>query len=505
MKAVNLLFLTRPHESQSISRLLEVLSGRSDRKCISPHEAATLWSLTDRIAGCLKENPDTDADDWVPVLDGFYFSYAIEHIGKEFDLLKASSDGRCILNIELKSDQVEEERIRKQLLQNRYYLAHIAHTIYSFTYVMETDCLYKLNDKGVLNRCRIEELVFILRQEALAHFLPEGIENCFRTAEYLISPISNPEKFLQGMYFLTNQQFDFRRKILGFLKEHPASEEENAIIAVAGIAGTGKTLLLLDLAKELSEKRRVLFVHSGKLRRGHIEIDKRLKRVDIISGERVLSDANFTEYACMMIDEADHLDAKVLERVFQSAASACLPVIVSYDPHYLLTGAEEVEKIRSDVPETTALIEKYCTLNLAFTGHIRINSPIYSFLRNLLYLKEKPAGMDYSCIDVLYANDREEQSLLEAYYQRHRYVLVGSSGGSGGEDDMIAREYDNVMMVLDGSFYYDETGHLRTRSNEREAMRLLYDGLSRTRERICLITAGNQELFDRILAIRLNR
>ena len=123
MKAVNLYLLTRTHEHADMSLILESLSGEGKHKTVSAHEAASLWSLTDRLAGYLQ---DQDQDNWIFLLDGFFFSYVIEHIGKEFDLLKVSEDGGCILNIELKSEKVEEERIKKQLDQNRYFLSHIA-------------------------------------------------------------------------------------------------------------------------------------------------------------------------------------------------------------------------------------------------------------------------------------------------------------------------------------------------------------------------------------------
>ena len=147
-----------------------------------------------------------------PFWTGFISLYTIEHIGKEFDLLKFSSDSGCVLNIELKSVKVEEDRIRKQLDQNRYYLSHIASEIYSFTYVMETGELYTLDDSGAFEPCGMERLAGVLALDILREYLPEGIENCFRAAEYLICPIAEPDKFLKGKYFLTNQQFDFRKE-----------------------------------------------------------------------------------------------------------------------------------------------------------------------------------------------------------------------------------------------------------------------------------------------------
>ena len=83
MKAVNLLLLTRTHEARTISMLYHALSGREDSKQISAHEAASLWSLADRIAPDLAADSFECPGGWMSLLDGFYFSYVIEHIGKE--------------------------------------------------------------------------------------------------------------------------------------------------------------------------------------------------------------------------------------------------------------------------------------------------------------------------------------------------------------------------------------------------------------------------------------
>ncbi len=508
MRAVNLYLLTRTHEPDGLSWILEAMSKSRKPKEVSAHEAATLWSLTDVLAKEMQKRGRAGADDWVSLLDGFFFSYVIEHIGKEFDLLKASSDGGCILNIELKSEMVEEERIRRQLEQNRYYLSHIANTICSFTYVMENGELYSLDEKGLLQKCRMEELIEALQMEALRDYLPEGIENCFRAAEYLISPIANPQKFLQGKYFLTNQQFEFRRKILGYLKEHAQPDAGIPVISVSGIAGTGKTLLLLDLSVRLSENGRVLFIHSGPLRRGHIEINKELDQVDLISGDRFRTMRHLERYHCLIVDEADHLDRETLRILLAAAGTHRTPVILAYDPHRLLaetTDANAALARRDDLAEVRSLIVESSSLTLSFTGNIRINRPVYSFLRTLLHYKDHGDRQGYECIDVLYAGDMTERRLIEDYYRKRKFVLVSGTEGAKKEEDLIAREYDNVLMTLDDAYYYDENMRLRVREKEEESLRLLYEGLSRTRERLCLLIAGNKELFETVLAIRLGR
>lgn len=51
----------------------------------------------------------------------FFYSFQIPKLGKEFDLLQIKEEQ--IVNIELKSGGVSEDAIKKQLLQNKYYLS----------------------------------------------------------------------------------------------------------------------------------------------------------------------------------------------------------------------------------------------------------------------------------------------------------------------------------------------------------------------------------------------
>ena len=164
MKAMNLYLVTRAADSADFPLLVSELTGTVHRE-YSRHEAESLRSLTDALVPFLKRK-ERDVGSWVSYLDGFYFSYTIAHISKEFDLLKISGDGDCVLNIELKSEAIEEERICRQLMQNRYYLSHISRSIFSYTYVMETGTLYMLNDKGYMRTATVEELAEVLCRPA---------------------------------------------------------------------------------------------------------------------------------------------------------------------------------------------------------------------------------------------------------------------------------------------------------------------------------------------------
>ena len=538
MKALNLYTLTRTRDPKTFSALLQALSGSPWKRTCSVHEMLSLCSLVDALdehfslhpfqengqQGLTEQEsgsavPSGYRAEWIRCLDGFYFSYTIEHISKEFDLLKLSADAGCVLNIELKSEAVEEERIRKQLEQNRYYLSHISRTILSYTYVMETDTLYYCNDRGFLRECGIDELARALRRPALQDYIGENIRECFRAQDYLISPVKNPEKFLTGRYFLTNQQFDFRRQILETFQDYekslkeikdfrepegPDHSEEAPVVSLTGGAGTGKTLLMLDLAVELSRKKRVLFLHGGPLREGHREIDRRLHKVSIQSGtDRTLSLpqdsgalAALRDYSFLLVDEANRLPSEIIVRLIEAAASLRIPAVFSYDPHTILGAIPRME-------DAEAVIAAHETMQLELSGNIRINRPIYSFLRALFYQKDAAPHSDYSCIDILYASDRHEEQLLTSYCRARGYKLIPENSDSFRSGEIISQEFDKVLMVLDSRFYYDETLRLCADSSADMALPLLYEGLSRAKERLCLLVVGNKTLFEQLLAIRL--
>lgn len=394
-----------------------------------------------------------------------------------------------------------------------------------------------------------------MRRAALQKFVKEDIGRFFRARDYLISPIKTPEKFLEGRYFLTNQQADFRRRVLetmeafsGFFRERkeisvfkacrndlekkptvcgekrelqesdfsgdPALsgrisgmetdlKDKVPVISLTGNTGTGKTLLMLDLAMELSRKRKVLFIHGGPLREGHRTINSRLHKVRIVSGtesgEDVLKNQlneikEMGEINYLLVDEANRFSSPVLEELLVGAQAQGIPCVFSYDSCSILTPVPAMENAE-------AVIGRFETLRLELSGNIRINRQIFSFLRTLFNQKDRTGSADYSCIDVLCAANSGEARLLADHYMKLGYERLDVSPESIRSGKTISQEFDRVLMILDDHFYYDDSLHLCA-DGSKGVVSNLYEGLSRAREKLCLIIAGNPKLFSQILAIR---
>ena len=200
--------------------------------------------------------------------------------GKEFDLLQIKEDQ--IVNIELKSGVVSDEAICRQLLQNRYYLSVLGRTIHSYTYISSQNRLVRLTNHDHIAEADWDELCRALKRESPDY--DGNIEELFRAELYLISPLREPERFLQKEYFLTAQQRDIERQILkGIRAKH------SDYYWFSGLPGTGKTLLLYDLAMKLSVRQRVCMIHCGESGEDWRILHKRLRRIDFSVGSSVIT------------------------------------------------------------------------------------------------------------------------------------------------------------------------------------------------------------------------
>lgn len=192
--------------------------------------------------------------------EGFIYSYSIPQLGKEFDLIKTTRD--CCLNIELKSQLIPVEQIQCQLKQNKHFLKMLnKEKNYFFTYISSTNQLYQLTEEGLQEQSldKLEEVLSGTVAEAI------DLDDIFTPKNILVSPLNSPDEFLQGKYLLTEHQDNIKKWIFEYLQ----IEQIDRFVGVTGGPGTGKTLLIYDLAKQLQEDKKILFVHSGILCDGH--------------------------------------------------------------------------------------------------------------------------------------------------------------------------------------------------------------------------------------------
>ena len=88
--------------------------------------------------------------------------------------------------------------------------------------------------------------------------------------------------------------------------EHIRTNTQGRFVGITGGPGTGKTLVVYDIARELSTTMKVLLVHSGILCDGHFELNKQLDNIRIISAKE-LRLRKIRDVDIVIVDEAHRL------------------------------------------------------------------------------------------------------------------------------------------------------------------------------------------------------
>ena len=436
--------------------------------------------------------------------EGFFYSFHIPYIGKEFDLLKIT-DKHC-LNIELKSISVTQSQILEQLIKNRYYLSHLERKLALYTVVTDSMSCYKLSLNDELVEVELAELVSVIKQFKSRY--SENIDSLFRVSAYLVSPLNTPFRFIQGQYFLTQAQEQVKKSVLIGVDR----AFSGAFFHITGKPGTGKTLLLYDIAKTLSKNGKTVLIHCGSLTRGQYIIRSKIHNLDIIPAKQLKErDFSLSDYAYILVDESQRIFVKQFNAICNSVNNNDQICIFSSDPEQVFSKTE----IRNDI------VSKIAALSLAgdytLSERIRTNRDIQSFImcmKDLNHIPKEP--MDYSSVDLNYANTTGEAQSLVEYYRRRGYVFINYSKpyykpspfAEFSEDfdtyKVIGQEYDKVVMLLDSSFYYDDDGKLQGITHSSTGYlypNLFYQGVTRVRERLALIVVNAPDLFAKVVSI----
>lgn len=487
MRDINLISLTQAHDSlkEEDFKSFLMLHGTMLKK----GEIDDLTSLVNEIENIA---------DSITIFDAFYIGFKIPQIGKEFDLLRFSDE--TIINIELKKT-CTKERAREQLIRNQYYLRFTGRTVQLFTYISDDRKLYKLDDKLKLTQIDMCDLVSFLEKQ-----LPkrsENIDDLFDPSDYLVSPFNSVKRFLKGEYFLTHQQEEFKGKILQIIR----NPRKANIISVTGSAGTGKTLLTYDIAKELNASgHNLVIIHCGYLNDGQVSLNDH--------GWKIIEIKNFrkcklADYETVIIDEAQRIQKEQLDFIIKQVTDADLTCILSYDKVQTLSTKEE----RADI---AAEIKKIATLSFSLSEKIRTNKEIADFIKALFNNKRNHILQNKKSIEISYFNntadaksylsklDNSEWEVIRftpSQYNAEHHEKYFSQAGSTSHQ-VIGQEFDGVAIAIDHYFGYDANGDLHYKGRAYyHVAKMLFQNITRARKRLKLVIINNKEVLSRCISI----
>ena len=453
MKSISIYAITRNQNIEQLQKLERQLSGRTYFLKMREWELESMKALVRELEMHMQD---------VHALR-FFYSFQVPRLGKEFDLLQIKDDQ--IVNIELKSGKVSDEAVRKQLLQNRYYLSVQGKMIQSYTYISSQERLVRLNNHDHIVEADWDQLCLALQRQSKDY---EGdIEDLFQAEMYLFSPVTEPERFLNKEYFLTSQQKDIERRILDKIRK-----VKYGYFWFSGLPGTGKTLLLYDIAMKLSVHQKVCMIHCGETGKEWKILHDRLLRIAFLSDSQLEEGPDLKEYRAILVDEAHLLTEEKLHVILELSEKH--PVIFSSDDEDMISD-EEMDRTMIREIEHLPDIQSF-----HLTNRIRTNAELSSFIQNMMHLPEKRTVRYYPHIQVVYANDEEEAEILLKGYQ------------------------DQLVFIIDERYYYDEKGYLREQRQKQQkptAVRMLFHRLNEAREEFAIIVKRNEAVYEVLLEL----
>jgi RecG-like helicase len=407
------------------------------------------------------------------------------------------------VNIELKKRSTEE-KITTQLIRNKYYLNFLNRNVHCYTYVVDDNKIYTLDAKNELEESSHAELLDKLACQDVIKLYE--IDSYFNPSNYLVSPFNSTEEFIKGKYFLTTHQEEIKSEVLKQL-----SSPNYSIIAIKGNAGTGKTLLTYDIAKEVLNKREILVIHCGYLNDGQIKLKEKYGW-NIVAAKDIMKQ-NLSKYHLIVVDEVQRIYPYQFEYLITKIKTYANNIIFSYDGQQTLRKWEITnnitEKIESAI--TSAPYE--------LTNKIRTNKEVASFIQCLFSQRRGLEKHKYQNIEFNYFDNYTDAKSYMEQLRAEDWKIINFTPSKGStlpydyhslydEPDnahtVIGQEFDNVVAVMDGHFYY-KNGYLSTRNYKNKPYyhptKMLLQIVSRTRIKLSVVIISNHDVLNRCMEI----
>ncbi|MEC1797216.1 DUF2075 domain-containing protein [Bacillus mojavensis] len=497
MKSVNLVSLINAKKDLEVSLLNSYLANFGiDQSKVKDQEWEGIKKLTKEILGHSTETS---------LVDNYFWGYTIDQISKEFDLLRIGKDS--IVNVELKSKNTGE-KMKDQLVKNRYYLKFLDKEIHNFTYVVDENKLFLLSENNEIGEVDIDVLISKLKDQDLQDI--KDINSLFDPTNYLVSPFNSTEKFLTNNYFLTDHQENIKKFIL---KEIALPNSD--FFSIEGNAGTGKSLLTYDIIKELKLREyEILVLHCGILNDGHRYLKEKGWNIDSIKN---YANYDFNRYKLVLLDEVQRIYLNQFNNIvdeIRNSESGC-KCLFAYDPKQCLRSNE----IRNNIPN---LIKDIVPNEHSFTlsEKIRTNKELAEFVKNLFNCKRVSKKQKYSNIEIQYFSTPTKAKLyLQNHLSNSEWQIIDYTESSRvvypydhylvrngcNAHKVIGQEFDNVIAVIDEYFYYTEDGSLSTKgwgnNPYYHPTKMLFQIVTRARKKLKLIIIDNKSVLQHCLKI----
>ncbi|RCX24612.1 uncharacterized protein DUF2075 [Bacillus sp. AG236] len=435
-------------------------------------------------------------------LDKFSVGYEIKQIGKEFDLLRLGENYN--INIELKSEFTSIEKIKGQLIKNAYYLSPLKKDAYLLTFIEAENRFVRLHDNNLID-IEFNEVLHIICEQKVSS---EHLDKYFDPSYYLVSPFNSTSEFVNGAYFLTAQQESIKKELT------ESYLNTSYRISIKGAPGTGKTLLIYDIAKEQRLKnKKVLLIHCGVLNSGHFELINKFNWD--ICGIKNFSSHMYPELDLIVVDESQRIDSTQFNTLIELTEKMNITCIFSHDGEQCLHN-DEINRGMA-----TKIIDS-CNVKYSLKEKVRTNKEMATFIKYLFNTNIIKSNKHYdfgNAVSIKYFKDmqvakeyievlrRDEWKFINFTNSLYYYDPFDNSIIDEERDNahkVVGQEFDKVGVIISDHFFYEDGRLKGTNQSYYHSTKMLFQILTRAKKKLYLILVNNEDMLRNLFKILHN-
>lgn len=419
----------------------------------------------------------------------------------DFDVLLFLN--KFTLNLDLKDEYScnKHEDISKKFRSQKRMFRILGQKVMNIVFFAKDKKLLKwIDERNAFQEISFPQFVELLCDQVVVQ--ENSIER-LSSRNFLISPLKDIQAFLDGKYWLTDEQ-----------QKRVESISHHGIFGIQGEAGTGRTLIAYDFIKHVDGTKKILFVFPGELRDAHLKLENKFSTVKFVTAKSCLT-IDLDEYDVILIDEAQrlHSNVRITLAVWAKENYKKKTIVFFFDVEQAL-GPKDAGQLMLNLCQTFEKDGQGILYNLS--KNIRSNPIISAFVRNVRSLSKRPA-QDITvsdmkdCVDVRYFSKGADaipwikDCIHEGYHffkptgDNHGYassdqfVSITSSTNTHG---IIGGELDKVVTYLDDCVGYDKYGELVKKGTEYYFVdKESCVNMSRAKEKLALAIIHNPDVY----------